>query len=62
MERRSIDVTRLRRFLCYLGLHAPERIEPVAGGPDLEVATCATCGTRRVRRRHERAPRDWDRP
>ena len=51
----------LRRALCLLGFHRPERLEPVAGASELELAVCGSCGSRRMRARADENEDPWTR-
>ena len=51
----------LRRALCLLGFHRPERLEPVPGAPELELAVCDSCGSRRMRVRPSADDDPWTR-
>jgi hypothetical protein len=50
---------RLRKLLCLLGHHRPQRVERVAGADELELLVCETCGHRHMRYKPERPDDDW---
>lgn len=56
------EPSRLRKLLCLVGYHGPQRVENVAGADELELLVCETCGHRHMRYRPERRDDDWARP
>jgi hypothetical protein len=51
----------IRRLLCLLGHHRPERLEAVPDAPELELAVCEACGSRRMRVRQSNDVDPWTR-
>jgi hypothetical protein len=49
----------LRRLLCMVGYHRPQRTERVAGADELELVVCETCGHRHMRHRPTPPADDW---